>query len=273
MLALESAKPVLTALALPPVPLMLLVLIGIRLMTSRRGLGFFVILSSLALFWLSACSGMALWLQDFVLRPPPALRQEVVAQLKPDPRAKPAPAAATPRAIVVLGGGRERRSSEYGVSNLKTDSLERLRYGLWLSRETGLPVMYSAGMGWEEEGEPPEAEVAARIARDEFQRPLRWTETRSRDTRENARLSVPLLEEAGVQEILLVTHAYHMPRAVREFEGAAAGRLRVVAAPLGRFTRSDRPLMDWLPSARGYRQTQVLLRELLGLGYQRIVKP
>jgi uncharacterized SAM-binding protein YcdF (DUF218 family) len=272
--ALESYKPILAALALPPVPLLVLVLIGMRTMTNRRALGFFVILMSITLFWLTACSGFALWLQDFVLRAPPALRQEVVAQWKPDARAKPAPtAAATPRAIVVLGGGRERRATEYGVSSLSFESLERLRYGLWLSRETGLPVLFSGGVGWAEDGDPPEAEVAARIAREEFGRPLRWTETRSRDTRDNANLSVPMLQEAGVQELLLVTHAYHMPRAAREFEAAAAGKLRVVAAPMGRFTRADRPLLDWLPSARGFRQTHLLLRELLGLGFQRVVKP
>jgi hypothetical protein len=37
---------------------------------------------------------------------------------------------------------------EYGVGNLAAPSLERLRYGLWLSRSTGVPVAFSGGVGW-----------------------------------------------------------------------------------------------------------------------------
>ena len=47
------------------------------------------------------------------------------------------------------------------------------------------------------------------------QSPLRWTEDRSRDTRENAAATVALLRAAGVRQIVLVTHASHMPRAMR----------------------------------------------------------
>jgi uncharacterized SAM-binding protein YcdF (DUF218 family) len=151
------------------------------------------------------------------------------------------------------------------MSNLQAKSLERLRYGLWLGRETGLPVAFSGGVGWAEEGDSPEAEVAARIARDEFNRPLRWTETRSHDTRENAALTVPLLREAGVREIVLVTHAFHMPRALRVFTTVAGTDIRVVPAPLGLVRPGDRPVLDWLPSGKGFMDVRDVLREMLGL--------
>ena len=49
LLGIESWKPLLTALLLPPVPLLLLVLVGTRLVLPRRGLGWLVILFSVSL--------------------------------------------------------------------------------------------------------------------------------------------------------------------------------------------------------------------------------
>ena len=49
LLGIESWKPILTTLLLPPVPLLLLTLIGARLVLPRRGLGWFLILLSVAL--------------------------------------------------------------------------------------------------------------------------------------------------------------------------------------------------------------------------------
>src|SRR5436853_6993605 len=59
LLGIESWKPVAAALVLPPVPLLLLVLVGARLMLPRRGLGWFVIVVAVVLLWLSACLGAA----------------------------------------------------------------------------------------------------------------------------------------------------------------------------------------------------------------------
>jgi uncharacterized SAM-binding protein YcdF (DUF218 family) len=262
MFGLESFKPILTALALPPVPLLLLVLVGARLMGSRRALGFLLVLLSTVLLWLSCCAGVAVALQNFSLRPPPVLRSEAIAEWKTGMReGRPTPSTA----IVVLGGGRERRAAEYGMSNLMPKSLERLRYGLWLARETGLPVAFSGGIGWAQDGEAPEAEVAARIARDDFNRPLRWTETLSHDTRENAAVTVPMLREAGVKEIILVTHAWHLPRALKVFGEKAGSDIRVVPAPIGLLVPGDRPVLDWLPSGQGFANVHNVLREMLGL--------
>ena len=66
-----------------------------------------------------------------MLRPPAALSQERIGAWKAAVKAR------EPVAIVVLGGGSRPLSPEYGVSNLEERSMERLRYGLWLGRETG----------------------------------------------------------------------------------------------------------------------------------------
>lgn len=246
---------------------MLLVLLGLVLMGHRqrlyRRMGAGLIGASTVLLWLVCCSGTARWLQDDVLHVPPALTD---AQLQPWIASK---SAAGDTAIVVLGGGRHTLAVEYGQSNLTHNSLLRLRYGVWLARRTGLPLAYSGGVGWAQQGGPSEAEVAERIAREDWGTPIRWLESTSRDTRENADLTVPLLHAAGVHRIVLVTHASHMPRSLKMFEQAAQkgqmGQIESIAAPLGFVTREDRPLLDWLPSASGYQQVHALLHELIGL--------
>jgi uncharacterized SAM-binding protein YcdF (DUF218 family) len=262
MFGLESWKPVLAALVLPPVPLLLLMLFGARLILPRRGLGFLLVLMSATLLWLSACQGTGRLLQNFALKPPAALQGDELDRLKAEGKNR-APATA----IIVLGGGLVPRAPEYGVSDLSAHSLQRLRYGIWLGRETGLPVGFSGGLGWAhiESAGRSEAEIAGRIAQQEYNRPLRWAETESRDTRENAIRTAVLLRGSGVKEIVLVTHAYHMPRARKVFEEAAAGEIRITPAPMGYFVPTDRAVLDWLPSRAGYEQVALALHELLGL--------
>ena len=56
----------------------------------------------------------------------------------------------------------------------------------------------------------------------------KWIEDRSVNTAENASLSSSILRRAGIGRIMLVTHAWHMKRAVAAF---AANGLSVTPAP------------------------------------------
>lgn len=256
MFGIETWKPVLAALLLPPVPLLVLMLIGARLILPRRGLGWSLVLLSTALLWFSTCSGTAQLLSQFVLRPPAALTSERITELK---------MTRTPTAIIVLGGGLEPFAPEYGVGNLYHVSLERLRYGVWLSRETGLPLGFSGGVGWSQPDAKAEAQIAAQIAAREFGRPLTFIEDDSRDTRENARRTIALLRPAGIRHIVLVTSGFHMPRALNAFKVAAAGSdMRIEAAPMGLARNLEAPALRWLPSSNGMTDVRSILRELLG---------
>lgn len=263
-LGLASWKPIISALLLPPVPFLFLILIGARLLLPRRGLGWLVILVGVAGVWLGGCTGAAQLIDQFLLKPPHELSRERIGELK----AKRS--ATTPAAIVVLGGGLEPFAPEYGVANLGANSVERLRYGLWLGKETGLPVAISGGLGWggAAAGGASEAEVAARIAAQEFGRPLRWTEADSRDTRENAARSVGLLHRAGIQHIVLVTSAWHMPRALRAFKEAAQAKapgMAIEAAPTGLATRVDKRELDWVPTTLGLTRVRNSVHEVIGI--------
>lgn len=255
LLGIEAWKPVLTALALPPVPFLLLILVGARMILPRRGLGWLFVLIGVAGIWLSTCAGMGQLLTRMVLHPQPALSQDAIAGLKAEVKAH------QPLTIVVLGGGRDAFAPEYGQSSLRARSLERLRYGVWLARQTGASLGFSGGTGWGNGSGPTEAEVAEHIAARDYGVTLKWLENASRDTRENALRTVALLKQAGVTRAVIVTHGWHMPRALRLFEAAAGGKIEFVAAPMGLATITQGGAVDWLPSAEGFERVRMVLRE------------
>lgn len=247
----------LTALALPPVPFLLLMLVGAGALRGRRWLGWGLIWIAFAGLWLSTTVGAAQAVTRWLLQPPSAMGFDRVRELKSE-------AAGGAAAIVVLGGGLENFAPEYGVGNLTDSSVERLRYGIWLSRQSGLPLAFAGGVGWAQRAEAQaEARVAARIAAEEFGHPLKWVEDRSRDTRENAERTVALLQPEGIRHIVLVTHGWHMPRALRAF-AAAGPALHLEPAPMGLADSALRADLEWMPSGRGFRQMRQTLTEVGG---------
>jgi len=112
------------------------------------------------------------------------------------------------------------------------------------------------------------------IAAEDFQRAPRWRERDSRDTRENAVNTVALLAPQGVREIVVVTHGWHMPRALREFRAAAraraaagAGPIAIRAAPISGAGPADRAILDWMPSGVGALRVRVVLHEALAVPF------
>src|SRR5690606_14305765 len=120
------------------------------------------------------------------------------------------------QAIVVLGAGRERADMAWREDQPSHIALERLRYASRLAKATGLPILASGGLHY---GQPPsEAALAAEALRRDFATPTRWQEKRSRTTWENALYSAEILKAEGIEQIVLVTSAAHMPRARWCFE-------------------------------------------------------
>lgn len=255
-LGIESWKPLLATLLLPPIPFLVLILAGARMMFRRRLLAWLLVLLGVLGLYFGSTQAASVGLNRWLNRPPPALSNGQIDELKRAPRT----------AIVVLGGGRRRLAPEYGMSSLQPRTAERLRYGLWLARETGLPVAFSGGIGFGADAEGPgEAEIAARVAEREYGRPLRWLENESRDTRENALKTVALLQAQGIERIVLVTHDYHMRRALRNFERAAQpGKLKLVAAPMGLPSGGPWRAVDWLPNLSANELSWIALHEWLG---------
>ena len=167
-------------------------------------------------------------------------------------------------AIVILGSGLVTDAPEYGGDTASERTLLRSRYGAALARRYGLPVLVSGGRP--SRASRSEAEVMAAIVHDELGVAVRWQETASTDTAENAAFSAAILKAAGIRRIVLVTQAFHMPRARRLFEQAG---LEVIAAPTGFIShqRFDWQAIEWLPQAYALRTSYYALHEWLGLAW------
>jgi uncharacterized SAM-binding protein YcdF (DUF218 family) len=188
----------------------------------------------------------------------PWLKFQLAAHLQAYPRLV-LDAQEKPQAIVIVGGGRDSFAPQYGAQTVNKFTLERLRYGARLARRYQLPVLLSGGSLY---GGLSEAELMASALKQDFLLDaVMWQERQSRNTRENAQYSAEYLRALGIEKVFLVSHAWHMPRAMAEF---SAQGLSVVPAPTG-FMSTDTPswVHLWLPTDA--QEVHVLLKEYLGL--------
>lgn len=252
---LAFLKPIVTALAMPPTIGLLLALLGWLLMVRSqylRTMGAALVLTGLGALWLLSCNGFAVLLDRNFLPQTIALNAARPAQDLRDQQVQ---------AIVVLGGGVEAASREYGAPQASDTTSARLHYGVVLAKASGLPLGFSGGVGW---AAVPNADTEAATAQRWLAQlglpPLRWAEGKSRDTRENAQAMAAVLKKDGITRIALVTHAWHMPRAKLAFENAG---LTITPAPTSYIEAAQSPLLEWLPSAQGLQNSRHVLRELL----------
>ncbi len=125
------------------------------------------------------------------------------------------------KAIVILGGGRYRDAPEYqSKDTVSRYTLERCRYGTYLQRKLKLPILVSGGSVYG--GRVSEAALMKQVIENSFIGVAHWVEDKSRTTYQNAIYSYKMLNSNNNKNtnIILVTHALHMPRAVEAFEHA-----------------------------------------------------
>ncbi|PJE79176.1 hypothetical protein CI610_01871 [invertebrate metagenome] len=166
-------------------------------------------------------------------------------------------------AIVILGGGAPKYAQERQKLQPSLLTLERLQYGAWLYKQTGIPILTSGG------GRHPESESMAITLESDFSVPVQWQEKQSLTTWQNALFTRESLSNIAHQPILLVTHAWHMPRSVYSFKKAG---FNVIPAPLSYF-KTAKPwyrLLNWIPTARSLQASAQALREYGGLIWYRI---
>ncbi len=172
------------------------------------------------------------------------------------------------QAIVVPGAGIEFGGTGGATGiQLNGPALQRLLQAARLYRRSRLPILVTGGPVYPGERQA-EAVLARRVLEEDFDVPVRWVEGRSRNTWEDAHYAWERLQAAGVRRIVLVTHAFHMPRARWAFEQAG---FEVIPAPFG-FVRTDalsRGWMAWTPQVRAFAQTRRVLHEWVGLGWYR----
>jgi uncharacterized SAM-binding protein YcdF (DUF218 family) len=232
------------SLVLPPLSLFVLGALGFAVRKKRPVLGKILMSAAVGLLFLLCLPVVAAAL---------AISLQTIDALDPEQLPE------GPQAVVVLGCDFYPHAPEYGGSTVGMLSLERSRYGAFLARQTGLPVMTTGGRM--RKGERPIAEFMQDVLETDFGVEVRWTETRSFNTRENVQFAAEILAPEGVERIFLVTHAWHMPRAV-----AAAEAAGFEVTPACTSYRSWPPVKpsSALPSARALRESTWALHEWIG---------
>jgi len=219
----------------------------------------------------------------------PFVAGELMAPLQPYPPVDLQSSDQRADAIVVIGAGIYFAAPEYaapdgGASAPDTSrldgtglevagldvagalTLQRLQYAAYLARATGKPVLVSGGPA-DPSSQASLAEVMADTMERDFGVPVRWIEDRSDNTRTNALLSAEKLRQEGIERIYLVTHAWHMPRALFAFQEAG---LEVVPAPTRFESRSTIEPQDFVPSPKALLATFYAVHEWLGIAWYRL---
>ncbi len=171
------------------------------------------------------------------------------------------------QAIVILAAGILTNANEYGRPMAGLHTLMRLRYGAYLHNHTDLPILVSGGNVFEHH-DTTLADVMAHELETLYQVPVEFREQRSRTTAENALFSAEMLKAAGIEKVLLVTEAFHMPRSVYAFEQAG---LEVVPAPTMYYAIPDEGALGVIPSALALNGSSLAIHEYLGLVVYRLL--
>jgi uncharacterized SAM-binding protein YcdF (DUF218 family) len=234
-------KAIAKALVLPPTGLLLLALLGLALRKRfpRAGIAL-------------ATAGVTLLLAISI----PIVADVIALAVDTSPPFKVSDARDA-RAIVILGGGIRRDAPDYGGDTLGGLTLERVRYGARVARLTGLPVLVSGGVVL---GGKPEASLMRESLESEFGVPVRWVESRSRTTHENALRSAEILRGEGIGRVVLVAHGFDMRRATAEF---AAQGIETIPAPTGMSGFAGYSFLDFLPSMKGFELSYFAIYEII----------
>lgn len=228
----QSAARVIGALLLPPALPLLVATLGLLVLRNRPRTGRTLVWIGLLAAWLFASGTGASLLAG--LAEGGERRGLTVESLRAALAGSEAP-----QAIVILGGGSRHHPLETPDREfVKPLTLERLVHGAWIARTSRLPVLVSGGVP--RPGRASEAALMKRTLESRLGTPVRWTEETSEDTGQNATHSAQILKAAGISRIVLVTQAYHMPRAAASFRRAG---LTVLPAPHG-FASGMR---EWTP--------------------------
>lgn len=167
------------------------------------------------------------------------------------------------QALVMLGGGVSPPSGKATDINLGA-AADRVWYAARLFHAGKAPLLIlSGGYDPERHADSEARAMAAFMADLGVPAQALVLEEQSRNTRQNAAYSAALLKARGIDRILLVTSALHMPRAMALF---TAQGLQVIPAPTDFEARQAPPpgILAWLPDALALDASGRAMKEIVG---------
>jgi uncharacterized SAM-binding protein YcdF (DUF218 family) len=234
-----------TVLLVPPVNLVFLALAGMALARRRPAAGRRLALAAVLALLLLAM---------------PVVPNLLLAGLEHG--LEPATLQPAAQAIVILGGNAAPDGPLPQQTQVGDLTLERLRGGAALARASGLPVLVTGGVV--SAAGPPVAMLMATSLTQDFGLSARWIEPASATTWENAAFSAAILRREGIGTVLLVTHAWHMRRALIAFRAAGLTALPVPLLPEHRF---DLTLSSFVPRVSAWQRSYFALHEWIGCAW------
>lgn len=205
---------------------------------------------------LCACMTLLLYLSTI-----PLVGDAVIRSLE---QQYPVPAKPGADGIIMLTGGAVTGSTDVdGRDSLLDQTLARAAAAAELHKQTKLPILISGGQVYADTAN--EGQITKRKLLS-FGVPEQSIilENQSRSTKENAEKSKALLEQLQWKRPLLVTSAYHLPRAVHHFTGQG---ISVIPYPTA-YMVSPTPvfsIIKLVPSASALDKLSLALKEYAGL--------
>jgi uncharacterized SAM-binding protein YcdF (DUF218 family) len=170
----------------------------------------------------------------------------------------------TAQAIIVLGGD-VRPGGDNIPDRLGPLSIERMAFAAEAHRRLHLPVVVNGGTvrgAHSSEGALMKTALEA-----DFAVPVAWTEEQSRTTWENALFTARLLLPDKLTTVVVVSQAWHLPRALWAFERVG---LKALPWPAPRTAPRLGEAGDFLPSLAALHDTFYALHEMIGGVFYRL---
>lgn len=249
-----SIRELLKLFLMPPSSLLFLLLFG--LIFYRRTIGKLAAWLGLSLLYFSAIPATTHWLAS-PLETYPAINTSQLQETE---------------AILVLSAGRSLFNPELNdEARVSAMTASRLAYAVHLHRQSNLPIIVSGGLI---DGDKKAlSELAAEWLREQAQIEPLALETKSLSTWQNAEFSASLLADKGIRKVALVTHSFHMQRAMQSMQ---EHNIDAIAAPFD-FVEKQIPAdyeyeawKDWVPNSSFIYPNYLLLHEHIGTIWYRL---
>ena len=195
----------------------------------------------------------------------PILSDRLIAYLEKDYQLERASSFHTADAIVVLSGMVRTIQAKNGLFYEWGEASDRIFAGidLFKAQKAPLLILTRGKLPWS--AGKPEGEYLSEVAIKDGVAKERIILTENVENTDQEAQSVKNLLKNKQSKIILVTSAFHMPRAQKVFEAAGVS---IIPFPVDFRNDADRlSVLDFIPNAEALRRTSFFIREMIGRLY------